>query len=307
MQRIDFNAMHSAMSALIDHPSEAAARRLQRVPAWFEAWEQRFSRFRPDSELCQVNERGGRPPFSPGFAELLHEAQRASTYTQGLVQPTLLAPLQAAGYVRSWEEQVSGVMDSGVRKNKTHVFPEGPDSESLIPKTLTPKTCLFDFGGIAKGWAADKAVRRLAHSGPAMVNAGGDIAVSGPMADGSPWAIGVDDPLHPGEDLALLLLSSGGVATSGRDYRRWVKDGRPQHHIIDPRTGHPAVTDVLAATVIAPSARLAEAAAKAVLIQGSLSGLLWLEQRPELAGLVVLESGETLASTRWEEYLWSEA
>jgi FAD:protein FMN transferase len=137
------------------------------------------------------------------------------------------------------------------------------------------------------------------------VDAGGDIAISGPQHDGSPWAIGVADPLNPGEDLALLMLGKSGVATSGRDYRRWQKDGRWQHHIIDPRSGLPAETDVLSATVIAPNVMEAETAAKMVLILGSQAGLDWLENQPQMAGILVLEDGCRLDSRGVRAYLWS--
>jgi thiamine biosynthesis lipoprotein len=86
------------------------------------------------------------------------------------------------------------------------------------------------------------------------------------------------------------------VATSGRDYRRWKQDGRWNHHIIDPRTGEPAVTDVLTATVVAPNVMEAEMAAKVVLILGSREGLEWLERRSGYAGLVVQETGAVITS-----------
>jgi thiamine biosynthesis lipoprotein ApbE len=72
------------------------------------------------------------------------------------------------------------------------------------------------------------------------------------------------------------VIGAGGVATSGRDYRHWQKNGTPQHHIINPRTARPAETDVLSATVLAPSARQAEVAAKVALILGSRAGLAWI-------------------------------
>jgi thiamine biosynthesis lipoprotein len=93
------------------------------------------------------------------------------------------------------------------------------------------------------------------------------------------------------------------VATSGTDYRRWKKDGAWQHHIIDPRTGHPATSDVLSATVVAPSVVDAEVAAKTVLISGSLDGLRWLEDHPSYAGLLVLADGRRLLSSRIKAYL----
>jgi thiamine biosynthesis lipoprotein len=135
------------------------------------------------------------------------------------------------------------------------------------------------------------------------VDVGGDIAVSGPHLDGEPWSIGLADPLHPDQDLELLMIYKGGVATSGRDYRRWKKNGVWQHHIIDPRSGEPSFTDVLTATVIAPTAQAAEMAAKTVLIHGSVQGIAWLEKHSPLAGQVVLEDGQTLHSRNWINYV----
>jgi len=102
------------------------------------------------------------------------------------------------------------------------------------------------------------------------------------------------------------MLGACGVATSGTDYRRWKQGGRWSHHIIDPRTGQPAQTDIVTATVIAPNAMTAEMAAKSTLILGSERGLEWIETRPELAARLVLETGELLDSHHLEQYLWRE-
>ena len=162
----------------------------------------------------------------------------------------------------------------------------------------------LDLGGVAKGWAADQAVRALSAVGPALVDAGGDIAVSGPRTDGSPWAIGVADPFEDDQQCDLLLLTGGGVATSGRDYRRWQQGGRWQHHLIDPRTGLPSTSDVVSATVIAPTASEAEVAAKVVLLLGSVAGLRWLEARPTLAGCIMCDDRVPRRSTRFHSFCW---
>lgn len=170
-------------------------------------------------------------------------------------------------------------------------------------RVTLPRGVRLDLGGIAKGWAADKAVRRLAAHGPALVDAGGDIAVSGPPSAQGRWPIAVADPFAPDAHLAVLWLDRGGIATSGRDFRRWQKDGEWRHHIIDARTGEPAATDVLSATVIAGTARTAEAAAKVALILGARAGLAWIEAHPPLAGLLVGENGEVHTSRRLDIYL----
>ncbi len=171
--------------------------------------------------------------------------------------------------------------------------------------TITlPVGVKLDLGGIGKGWAARQAMQRLRAFGPALVDAGGDIAVSDVLSDGSAWPVAVSDPLQVQEQLDLLMLGGCGAATSGIDYRRWRKDGEWKHHIIDPRTGDPARTDVLSVTVVAPDALQAEAAAKVVLIMGSPAGLEWLEDQPQLAALLALQDGRLLYSRQMEKYVW---
>ncbi|TAH48294.1 MAG: FAD:protein FMN transferase, partial [Chloroflexota bacterium] len=97
-------------------------------------------------------------------------------------------------------------------------------------------------------------------------------------------------------------IARGAVATSGRDFRKWTRDGKAAHHLIDPRSGLPAVTDVLTATVIAPTIFQAEVAAKVALLLGSVNGLAWLEAR-ELAARLILDDGNILTSARMEEFL----
>jgi thiamine biosynthesis lipoprotein len=135
------------------------------------------------------------------------------------------------------------------------------------------------------------------------MNAGGDIAISGPRITDESWLIGISNPFEPDKDLVTLHLQGGGVATSGKDRRRWMQGAFLNHHIIDPRTGLPAITDVLTATVIAPTVMEAEAAAKSVFLLGSGAGLEWLEADSGLAGILVLDNGQVFASSRAEEYL----
>ncbi|MBI3761408.1 MAG: FAD:protein FMN transferase [Chloroflexi bacterium] len=305
MQRIEFRAMGCRMLALLDSDSPLAVERLSQVPVWFEEWERQLSRFREDSELSRLNRRSGEATrVSQVVYDVAEAAVRAARDSDSLVVPNLLGALEAAGYDRSFEN---------IDQAQTVALPppRGADDWRAIgldapSRSISlPRGTRLDFGGIGKGWAADRAVHRLAKHGPALVNAGGDIALSGPQSDGKPWPIGVIDPLNRDEQIAMLMIPRGAVATSGRDYRQWQRGGASQHHILDPRTGMPAVTDVLSATVVAPTAREAEAAAKAAFILGSLAGLDWLDTRPTLAGLLALDDGQIIVSRRMEEYLRS--
>lgn len=311
MQDVAFCAMGCQMLALLDDESATGARALTDVSRWFAAWEQQLSRFRPDSELSRLNRQGYLRPASPALWAVVTLALAQARFTDGLVTPTLLGVLEAAGYDRSFdalkpEPTLSAVSEPGISHEHRPPLQAWAEvrCDSATRGIQLPAGMRFDLGGSAKGWAADQAVRRLAAVGPTLVDAGGDIAVSGPQSDGSPWPIGVADPRSPDEQIDLLLLTHGGVATSGRDYRRWRHNGTWQHHLIDPRTQQPAITDLLSATVVGPSAAECEVAAKVVLLLGSRGGLDWLQAQPAFAGLMVLEDGSVIRSSRLDAYRW---
>ncbi len=301
--QIEFQAMGCQMLAALEYPTPRVKSLLARVPGWFETWEACLSRFRPDSELSQVNNQAGTEMLvSNTFWSVLQAAVKAETFSQGLVTPTLLRELVAAGYDRSFTDLVP----DQVRHTPSVKQAGRLQTVQLDPQKQTvclPAGISLDFGGVAKGWAAHQALQGLKPYGPALVDAGGDIAISGLKKNGEPWAVGIQNPLKPGDSLATLLLGRCGVATSGTDHRRWVQNGVQKHHIIDPRSGEPVQTDVLAATVIAPNVLEAEAAAKTALILGSRAGMTWLDAHPTLAGLLVTHRGELIYTPRFQNYL----
>lgn len=312
MYTLNFRAMGCSMFAALDSNDPQAEQALAAVPLWFEEWEQQLSRFRPGSDLNQLNTSGQALNVPDALWEVVGLALRAARESEGLVQPTLLEALEAAGYDRTFDDirgQGSGVRTQGSGKpGHTHAASGSWKEIRLDPKYHSislPRGLRLDLGGVAKGWAAEQAANRLAAHGPALIDAGGDVAVNGPMADGSAWPIGIANPLVADEVLDTLLLVRGAVATSGRDYRRWRQGNTEQHHIIDPRTGQPASTDILTATVVASDGPTAEIAAKSALILGSRQGLAWLDARPYLAGLLILEDGQVLQSRRIHVYLES--
>jgi FAD:protein FMN transferase len=307
MNELEFHAMGSRTLAILDSSSAASEQALQLVPEWFEQWEQALSRFRLDSELSYLNHSEGHPvPVSDTLWEVFHAAREAEQYTGGLVRPTVLDALMQAGYDRSFD-----LLPAFGNSSATALL-ELPDLATAITcDESTRSLCLpegvhLDFGGVAKGWAVMKAAQRLGRFGPALVDAGGDIAVSGPRLDDQPWPIGVRDPFQSEGYFETLMIKHGGVATSGVDYHRWQQGGLWNHHIIDPRTGMPADTDLLTVTVVAPDTVRAEAAAKAVLILGSSAGMDWLESDPALAGILIHQSGEVFYSHHMQNYLWRE-
>jgi thiamine biosynthesis lipoprotein len=302
--RVEFPAMGCTIRAELASTEPDALSMLARVAEWFEAWEARLTRFRPESELSHLNTSAGTPVgVSPVTWEVIQASLHAARSSQGLVTPLILPALLAAGYDRPFDEM------RGEDRPRPLNPPAVPDWRTieLDPSARTvrlPIGTRLDLGGIAKGWAAERAAARLARYGPVLVSAGGDIALRGIRRGTAPWRIAVADPHAPERDLTTLGLRSAGVATSGTDYRRWKSGGAPMHHLIDPRTGAPSNSDVVSATIVAPSLELAEAAAKVAILLGSQEGLAWIERRPELAGLLVLANGVRLESRRLDTLLW---
>ncbi len=304
--RIDFKAMGCHMIAMVDSSSSEAPEQLALLPSWFEDWEQSLSRFRTESELNKLNSLAGWPvKVSLTLWEVFQAALNAEKDSAGLVTAAVLDAVVNAGYDRSFDLMTQASMPAAFSPWKMTGSLKEVQLDQTAQTICLPIDMHLDFGGVAKGWAAHQAAQRLAEWGPALVSAGGDVAISAAQSNGEPWPLAIDDPFHPGEFLNTLMLGECGVATSGTDYRRWKQGGRWNHHIIDPRSGQPAQTDIVAATIIAPTAMQAEMAAKAVLISGSQQGMKWVEARPELCGMLVLETGEILNSKPMEHFFWS--
>lgn len=304
IHRLNFRAMGTDMLVCVDNGSDQPPAELTDVPRWFEEWEQTLSRFRLDSELARLNQADRPIQVSETLWRVFHAALNAERLTEGLVTPTVAEAVVFAGYDRDFAH-LAKVQTSRVQA-QISVQPLAAVTRDESTHTIQlPPGIHLDFGGIAKGWAAQQTVERLQRHGSVLMNCGGDIALSGPLLDGGPWEIGVYKPFDRESDYVEMLYfrEPCGVASSSTDRRRWTQDGQVRHHIIDPRTGQPAETDIVHATVVAQTAVQAEAAAKSVLIRGSMDGLDWLEAHPELAGLLILETGEILYSQRIVEFM----
>jgi len=229
---------------------------LARVRALFEERDAVFSRFRPGSELNAVNDGRGARLVSPLFARMVETALRAREHTNGLVDPTLGVALEVAGYDRDFDQlRPSGKpVGAGGRPGRIELY-----GRVLV---LEPGVRL-DLNGVVKAAAVDEALRLL--SGPGFVSAGGDLAARG----------GVDVALPEG---GVVRLVSGGLATSGRTKRHWLRGGEEQHHLIDPTTGRPSRSPWDEVTVCGATCLAADVAAKAAFLLGT-DGPDWLDER----------------------------
>jgi FAD:protein FMN transferase len=278
MLRRSFRAMGTEIELLLD--ADEGNSQLARAEDEFRRLEAELSRFRPDSELSRLN-RAGEARVGPDLLELTSRALEARERTGGRFDPTVHDALAAAGYDRSFEV-IDGTA-SRPRAQQPRCGGRVTVDAASSRVTLEPGYRL-DLGGIAKGWAADRVLALLREAGPALVNAGGDLA-----AGGRPWQVGVETS----EGTITLELDRGALATSGRDRRRWIQDGRPRHHLIDPATALPADGDLLTVTVAAPTAEEAEVLATSLFLAGGSELAAAEADADGIAAVIVTRDGAT--------------
>jgi thiamine biosynthesis lipoprotein len=304
-----FQAMGTDVGLWLWQADEQTARQaLAETEHFFRQTEARLSRFQPESELSQLNRSAGQP-FSASdiLFQLVEAALYWRDYSGGIFDPTVLKALMAYGYDRSFET-IAPSNGRGIRNgNQTSPDPAQIKLDRTQQSITLPQGVGLDLGGIAKGWTVQQAGQTLGRLGPALVDAGGDIVCVGTPPTSSTWQIGVSDPHHPDSDLALLTLKDETVATSSLARRRWLYQGAPAHHLIDPRTGAPALTDLISVTVIAPRLPEAEIHAKVALILGQTKGLAYLATQPNLSALLVTDDGHQITYGTLEEkaYVYS--
>lgn len=300
-----FRAMNTDIESIVCVPNEReeeGEQVLSRVERLFGEVERALSRFDPDSELHRLNARAGRHfAASPRLFEVVAASLNAARATGGIFDPTVLNSLVAAGYDRSFDELAGGNNGSPVllRPGRYSWHDIVMDTYHSIIKM--PEGCSLDLGGIGKGWTVDRASCELRAYPGFAIDAGGDIMVGGTRADGSPWTVGVADPFIPDHDLLVLELNRGAVATSTTARRQWQVAGSRRHHLIDPRTGKPAASGVVAATVTAESAVRAETTAKAALILGNDAGMEFIERQNGIQGLLVLSDSKCVSTAGFQE------
>ncbi len=234
--------------------------------------EGRFTRFSEESELSALNRSSGMWfKSSPDLFSIVALARRFFHLTRGLFDPSILPDLKRVGYDRSMDvlsEFGPSPLLETLLANEHPSFSE-IDMDESDQTILMPAGMALDLGGIAKGWIAEKAAIILSEYSTACgVDAGGDIFLIGLPEGLKQWPVALEDPLQTENILTTLNVDPGAVATSTVTKRVWQQAGKNRHHIIDPRTGEPAVSDWISVTVIAPHACEAEVFAKALLIAG---------------------------------------
>jgi thiamine biosynthesis lipoprotein len=232
--------------------------------------DRQFSRFRPDSEVSLFNTRAGTwVEISAPLHALLRHSLQVAVASRSLVNVAVLGPLLNAGYTRSWPFTLA-TSDLDAPTPAAPVPPLTAVLELQDTRARLMPGFGVDFGAVAKGLWADEIVGWL---GPnSACNLGGDIACRGTGPSGNGWPV-----TFPADDM-VFSIEDGGVATSGTEKRRW---GSRSHHLIDPRTGLPCLSDLTRATILANCASTADWVASAVVIGGT-AALQTLVQREDV-------------------------
>jgi thiamine biosynthesis lipoprotein len=259
------------------------------------AWDAAFAALEDvDREMARIPgtplwrlDQAGHGEVSSGLGEVLQASLEWAARSGGAFDPTV-APL-----LDLWN-----VLEGPHPPPSPEAIQEGLDRVGWRRVRWNPATrtvdlggTAVDLGGIAKGWAIDRAVAALGEAGARdfIVDAGGDLYVSGSKG-GAPWRVGIQHPRDPDAFLRKVNPAEGALVTSGDYERAYEWEGVRYHHILDPRTGYPA-RGCQSVSVWATTATRADAMATAVFVLGPEKGLALLESEPGAEGLVVDAAG----------------
>lgn len=216
------------------------------------------------------------------------------------------------------DSPVQGSLDDDALNAGTSRAPSSntPSSKSSQPTlAITDPQTILDLGGVAKGYIADDLTDLfIAHGvGRFVINLGGNVVVRGgrpadasarpPVAAGSPWRIGIINPLDPAHNRAIVDMADGSVVTSGIHERRFTKGGVTYHHILDPATGMPAKTDLTSATIIAPRSMDCDGYSTTALMLGARDAIDFVESLPGIEAVLIDEADEVWWTSGIEERL----
>ncbi|HEX6059570.1 MAG TPA: FAD:protein FMN transferase [Gemmatimonadaceae bacterium] len=239
---------------------DAAMDELRRV-------ERTMTRFSPDSDVGRANLGAARAPVpvTGETALVVGEALRWAAATDGAFDPAIGAAVELWDVTRR-REPPPVERTARLAGRRLHREIEVATTGRAPTLRFHDADVRLDLGGIAKGYAVDRAAEALRRWGvrSALVNVGGDLYAVGAGIDDEPWRVGIQDPHDPRATLATLRVADAAVATSGTYLQFFRHRGRPYHHLLDPATGAPRATVMQSLTIRAPSCLWADAAATAL-------------------------------------------
>jgi len=245
--------------------------------------------YKPYSEVSRINENSGGKPvkISRELVEILETAINVSELTKGAFDVTVGALVDLWRFKKE-EKRVPSTEEIGKVLPLVNYRNIILDSKNLTV-SLKIKGMRLDLGGIAKGYAVEKAIAVLRKNGiaKAMVNLGGDLKVIGDRGSGRPWRIGLQHPQFPEKLITVLEYKDKAIATSGNYEQFFVKGGRRYHHILDPRIGYPADNGCVSVTIIADDATFADALATGVFVLGEEDGMKVIDSLNNVEGIII--------------------
>ena len=303
---VRFLAFNTVAELAAYGPDDAVAPALEEAVALCRVYERLLSRTLPRSDIAQVNDAGGAPvEVDPRTYALLEAALGYCAASEGAFDVTVGPAVRLWNFHEGVEPDPDALAEAvrHVNWRRVELWREDADGARLAPTPadggpaapggrclvrLGDPQAAVDAGGIAKGWIADELTALLAARGLAgfVVNLGGNVAVGGAKPTGEPWRVGIRDPRAPHDPAGLLgavPLASGSAVTSGVYERSFTApDGTLRHHVLDPRSGYPAETDVAGVTVVAARSLDAEGFSTTLLALGLERGLALARRRPEI-------------------------
>ncbi len=261
--------------------------------------DQLMSTYKPESEVSILN-RQGQNHVSLQTSRIIQEAIKFSEATNGAFDITC-RPLINLWKRAKKEEKIPTLKE--IEEARSLVSYKKIILQGDLVKFQEPGMQI-DLGGIAKGWAVDKAIQALKRRGvrAALVNAGGDLFALGKRGLWKKWDVGIQNPRDEEKILSTIEVSHRGVATSG-DYRRYFTlEGRRFSHIVDPRTGETVEDVPMSVTVVAPDATTADALATGIFVLGPKEGMRLIESLPGIEGLIVSEGMQMDTSSGWSKF-----
>lgn len=264
------------------------------IDSILEVIDRSMSTYRPDSAISKINQGDTTVVVDEHFRKVFEASQQIWQESEGLFDPTVGVLVNAWGFGKQKISEADLPTDKKIDSLRKYV---GFDKVALTEKNLIKKRyteILFDFNAIAQGYTSDVVANYLSARGIKnyIVEIAGEMYLKGRnTVEDKSWTIGVENPLKPLDDrdlVATIQFTNQGLATSGNYRKVWTdSNGRKYVHSINPLTGRATQSDVLSATVVAPSTMLADGYATMFMVMGLAKSKAFLEKHPDLAVLLV--------------------
>ena len=271
---------------------EAAFEEMKKVDAL-------MSTYKENSEVSILN-REGENHLSAETLQIIREAINFSEITGGAFDITC-RPL-----INLWKKAKKEKVIPSPQEIKEALSLVGYEKILLEGDMIRfkQKGMQIDLGGIAKGYAVNRAIEALRKNGirRALVNAGGDLYALGNGPGGEKWKVGIQDPREEDKLLGIIKVKDVGVATSG-DYQRYFTiEGKRLSHIVNPKTGQTVQDVPMSVTVIAPHATTTDALATGVFVLGPQKGMELIDSLPQVEGMIISEGMKRITSKGWAHF-----